>query len=198
MAPTPPSWPEPARLLAYWRDSLADADLPSPTLHDGDFLDVDLDDVEAGRLPLPLAQDLFTKAGRAEPRPATSDDPLAEEDEDPPIPVRIALFRLRRVVRHGKQLELDRLHHAPLWLAGSLTRAGQLTPVDGRAAWLARRYLEPVTASGPAVGTVDAMDQFLTLHEEPRQRGWPELWAFVEQLFFATARRPLARFRLKG
>ncbi|MEM1177019.1 MAG: AAA domain-containing protein [Acidobacteriota bacterium] len=193
------STPQPGarRLLGYWRDSLADADLPSPTLHDGDFLDVDLDDVEAGRLPLPLAQSLFVKAGRAEPRRVSSDDPLAEDNEDPPIPVRFALFRLRPVVQHGKRLGLDRLYHAPLWIAGHLSRTGHLTPIEGRAVWLARRYLEPVTASGPAVGTVDAMDQFLTLHGEPlQQASWPELWAFAEQLFHAAARRPLARFRL--
>lgn len=179
------------RWLRYWRQSLADADLPSPVLQPRSILELDPIELEDGELSPLVAARLFERAGRPPP-----DD---EDDDDPPIPLRIAVLRLRRLVRHGKAIELDHAHHAPLWVAARLLRTGRLLAPEGQApAWLARRYLEPVTAVGPAVGTVDAMDEFLTRHPGPDGGGWSELWEFSESLFETVTGRAQALYEPEG
>jgi hypothetical protein len=173
---------EEQRVIAYWRNSLADSNRMSIAEdRAAQSHTVPKPDVRVGRLDLSITRELFERYAVE----------VAREDasgiESIPIlvcPVRARLRFERGVRRRGW---LEQLY--PLWIPAVLQKTGELMPPEQGLPWLSRDLLEPIEndLSHVTVGSVEDVDAWLGFypwpprdqHGQPREPTWKDLWAYA-------------------
>ena len=159
----------PARqVLAYWHTSLADATLPtSDPKRRG--VRVTLADLSKGTLPDEVVSKLRIETG-------------AQEKQN--LDVTVLLFVARKTYkgRTGQDSFV-----CPLIIPAQVDKSGTLQPPPEESApWIPRTWLEPIATSDVVLGSVDALEMFLTTHlltlpEDPRE-AWNELLFYAQKM----------------
>ena len=182
------------RIVSYWRDSLADGarqDLARTVLApvvadpDGRFA-VSLDVLRQGVVPETdphRIRDLFRAAAKS----ARQED---ADDDTPSCRVLVCPLVARGAVKHGARAASDDFV-VPLWIPALLFRDGRLAPAPDAAPWIPRDRLEPGgRETRPVVlGSVDAVDRFLSLAEPPEPAaGWTAYWDHAWAMLQAVGR----------
>lgn len=174
-----------ATFLAYWRNSLADADRRSIQRVPSTGLDLTPMELEDGRLSRASLADLEKRAPRFQPR---GDKALDSRSSPGPWPVAllIAPFGLRSLHEHGKARGGRGREHLPLAIPAWVEEDGTLRGDASALPWIGRSFLEPVFAEGPVVGSIEAVDLFLTRTPRPADDSWGAYREFAEALFTAV------------
>lgn len=167
---------------AYWRDSLADADLNRGGLTRHDLSDYDKCPVQAlvkGQLDTTLTVQLFK---------GESDDTDTVLVELRPC---VYVYRLN----HGKRPNIGYPEYVtPLVTLATLDRQGRLNPHG--VALVPRDILDPLDRGSLSIGHIDTLDEWLTRHPPPfvnresdiGQGGayWPKMISYLSQLSAAV------------
>ncbi|WP_454798657.1 AAA domain-containing protein [Novosphingobium lindaniclasticum] len=160
------------KVTKYWRNSLADAELGRGTFTQkdaDDFLIVDNASLNAGRLPANLLASLFSAN--------------ASPDETCAIILRPFVFasRTERGLKRGSLPEIV----TPIATRMMVTRDGRLIrPVSSV---VPRDILEPLHRMAFTVGTIDALDAFVTTHPLSEDCEWQDYVDHAEGLMEAVA-----------
>ncbi len=160
------------KVTKYWRNSLADAELGRGTFTQkeaGDFLIVDHASLDAGHLPSNLVAALF--GANASP------------NETCAIILRPFVFA-SRTERGQKRSSLPEVV-TPIATRMTVTRDGRLIrPVSSV---VPRDILEPLHRMAFTVGTIDALDTFVTTHPLSEDCQWAEYVEHAEGLMEGVA-----------
>ena len=163
----------PKQLIAYWRDSLADAELAALELVEGNHVQVTPAALEQGQLDAQTTAALFAQSKQSAPRgDATTTIPV----------VVVPIVASSQSGRRGRPQRL-----CPLLIPAALDSHGRLqAQVGSQKPWIPRVLLEP-TSSDLVLGSVDALDDFY-LHNlrvfsaEEAAENWPETYALAWQM----------------
>ncbi len=160
------------QLIAYWRDSLTDAELAALELTEGNHVQVFSDALAEGTLDTQSTAALF----------AQSKQPIQLRDEPANIPVIVVPIVAVKAWRDGRQRLL-----CPLLIPAELDSNGCLqAPIGYRRPWIPRILLEP-TSSDLVLGNVDWLDDFFahhfrTLSAEEAAKDWADTFNTAWQM----------------
>jgi RecA/RadA recombinase len=162
------------KIIAYWHNSLCDAELMGIDMLGQDAAQVSLTAVEAGRLDAPTTQALFQKQNNS----ANGDEPPDEE----PLTVLIAPIVATQTYQHGYQqrAETPRLI-CPLLIPAILYKGGALAAAPNLLPWIPRTLLEPTNAN-LVLGDIKTFDDFMTNQAsglEQIRQNWHHFLAFA-------------------
>ena len=183
----PSSHPTARDFVRYWRRSLADADLQSPSLKEP--LELSPSALLSGQLEPAERADAFRRVRKGKSRQKE-----AEQDE---IQVLVTPFRLRRRTSHGARRGPQAAAMAPLWIGARLDASGQLRGDPRVGLWIARRHLSPTADDRAALGLVHAFDTFLTRHPLPEDDTWRAYYEYASKLLKAVTGCSLEGFHLE-
>ncbi len=154
------------QIIAYWRDSLKDAELTSLKLTEGNHVRVSFDAIEQGQLSQQATAALFSSNDQKHHPVSGGEDDISS------MPVVVVPI----VASKGGRSRNAVL--CPLFIPAELSEDGRLRPENGvQRPWIPRPLLEP-TSSDLVLGSVDALDDFwksnlvITPDEDS-----PELWS---------------------
>jgi energy-coupling factor transporter ATP-binding protein EcfA2 len=189
----------PEEVLAYWRNSLADAQklgIDPKVLQDkARALELDqsllangrLDKQTVGLIKKKLETFRNEKSGEQAFRASVLLCPVA----------------LGFLEKHGTRGKVPDI--VPLWVpavvAGNDDGTGALLPADAAVPWIPRELLEPVQRheASPTLGNVDDYDRFLSNEPPPGgQATWPQMWEWLNGLLESVTGQTLASFSLDG
>ncbi len=172
-------------LLRYWRDGLADAELSDFQLAKGGVLSCSRDEIAAGRLSPAVAARLVPVDGDG------------SDARDEMRPILLCPLHARLLVEHGYEVAGLPKQVNPLWIPALVGREGKLDCALGTAPWIPRFLLDPLPEGSLALGSVDALDHFLTLHPPGETKAdWPAFWSLARELFESTVGQTLETFSL--
>lgn len=198
-------------LLAYWRQSLADAErmnVDPKRLQDA--VRTARVDVACGRLDDLTAEAIVEAHRRAERRPNKSNKARDGADgerevEEIRIPVLICPALARPKRQHAYYFAGTEKPLTPLWLPAVMLADGRLVPPTDSLPWVTRNLLEPIPGDYPTIGTVEALDHFLTfnpfpVNEEDKEQPprWDDLWFYCQRMMEAVTGGPVEAFGYEG
>lgn len=180
-------------IIAYWRDSLADADRvsvdlkrvkQSPRVHPSALA--------GGRVPPELAADLLA-AGTAGSAKQRGPAPQAQ----------LISVLLCPIVAYPQgevtQASGDSSPLLPLWVPASLAANGELLPPDELLPWVAREMLEPTDRPRVVLGSVAKLERFFETEAQPgNEDGWATYWAYCCRMFKSVAGLSDTAFAVEG
>ena len=194
---------EAVRVLAYWRNSLADTEkmgLDSKKVcEEGESFIFDI--IQKGRLPPDRVKRFFDDAEKAvkqkNRQKAKYKHANNSDDEDEvsikQLQVIITPYTARADYAHGKKINPEKTPDEvfPVWLVASLGRDGVLTPMEESVLpWLDRKCLTPnedeKCIGYPMIGDVSEVDAFYVEKKSLFEQGavsWGTLFTFAEELF---------------
>lgn len=199
-------------LLAYWRHCLADAERMNvdPKRLQSSFK-TSRAEVASGQIDEALAEAIYEAYALVERRPARANSPQGsaaegqEETEEPGVPILICAVLARPRRHHAQHFAGTEKPLTPLWLPAVVLRDGRLAPPTETLPWITRNLLDPVPGDYPTVGTVEALDYFLTfnpfpLNEEDKDQPprWIDLWSYCERMMQAVAGSTIEDFEFEG
>lgn len=187
-----PSWrlaKDAERVVRYWRDSLIDAQRSE--VRDARKLGVEAPpgDFARGRCT-PTIYPALVKASEANRRGGHG-----VVQDDGPLAVLLCPLLLQR---QSEAFSGPRVIEA-FWIPAELDRSGRLYPPPRGEPWIPRALLEPMLDDEhPAIGTIDALNEFALSERSQKWREWSEYWEYAERLFAAVTDGALASFECAG
>ncbi|WP_127572325.1 AAA domain-containing protein [Paenibacillus xylaniclasticus] len=157
-------------IIHYWRNSLADADRLSPDVKEVKkaALQIHLDYLKVGRIPDDITLKLFEKESK--------------KDEINTIQVLLCPIISYLKVEHSKSKGNHPAILIPLWIPALLNKGGNLLVPPHKIPWIPRDYLDPCLGSVYPIGTLRAMDRFLSA--KPFQfEAWNLYWSHAIKMF---------------
>ena len=188
------------QVIAYWRKSLADADLLSLDANSTEKRGTLIRDIYDGKLNEGLADALFEEVyeQRNEPSPkqrraeqSKSTTSALEEDEEEYIDVLLAPYVLSVRYVHAYRNRRDDPPFYPLIVPARMRESGQLYPHPDLVPWIPRAYLQPSPQSDITLGEIDVFDTFLTTERDQlkphNDLTWDHVTAWGERLLNVVA-----------
>ena len=175
--------------MHYWRDSLINAQRAE--VRDSRKLGIEAPpgDFARGRCT-PTIYPALVKASEANRRGGQG-----FVQEDGPLAVLLCPLLLQR---QSEAFSGPRVIEA-FWIPAELDRSGRLFPPPRGEPWLPRSLLEPMLDDDhPAIGAVDALNEFALTERSRKWREWSEYWEYAERLFAAVTGEELASFECAG
>ncbi len=199
-----------ARIVAYWRSCLADSarrDIDPSRLEKSHSVNI-----EPSRNYIPsqiaskIVDDFERKKKKKSPRQrAIFRETSTEEDESVKwVSVLICPIVARPKTDHTLHRARRERPLTPVWIPARLSRDGALFPSYELMPWIPRDLLEP-TQVAETIGSVEAMDHFLTLNpvvqneetpgSDPR---WIDIWQYSDRMLQTVAGQTFEEFDLEG
>lgn len=186
------------KVLAYWRNSLADAyrmEIRKGKLQNARYVDIE---IAEGHLPQKDVNMLFKEKVNLLKRLLKKKD---EEIEIQKVEVLVSPLRVVEKVEHAKEKYGHKKREVyPMWIPAVLDKAGRLKPSSELAPWIIRSVLEPVQQLkwlSCTIGTVDALDEYLTLHDVPIEK-WGDYIKYCTDMFHHVTGKSMKDFRVDG
>lgn len=181
-----------ARIIRYWRDSLADAELTTIDPRNYNAISVPTKMLARGQPGRADVRRIFAAAGEEEILESAAGED-GEVDHRSYIPVIVAPYVARRLERSRSRVRRWK-PVCPLLIPAALDTSGRLYPPIGdkpALPWLPRTLLEP-TSSEIVVGDVLDVERFyaeqaLELSDEEGPGRWRALWLFAYELLNSVA-----------
>ena len=191
---------DPEKLIDYWRNSLADADLRQPSFKE--LEEVELEAVEKGELS-PELYEIFAKRAKEirDQAPKGRSGSATDWEKELPVPVSITPLGLCPAFEHGAQRRpAPRAKiYTPFWIAARLDKEGRLLPDPERGAWFVRAHLAPTAGRQPVLGELTDFDRGLAQISDPEEaRSWHDTWSWAEELFESVTESSFEGFTLEG
>lgn len=163
------------KIISYWEKSLVDADRLTVDLTKVKSIkSTELIEIQSGKLSDTITNFYFKDN--------------KEQDNDV-IKVLLSPLVLKLKTEHGAYKGSLPEKLIPLWVPAKLDKEGFLSIDKGSFPWIPRNYLEPSLGNVMPIGTIEALDSFLSKKNIP-QENWGEFWNYVEELFkYVTAQK---------
>lgn len=161
------------QIIAYWRDSLIDAELSTLDLTEGNHVRVFASALENGQLDPQTTEALFGQSKQPAP---------SRREAETEVPVVVAPLVANKVRRGGRQKPL-----CPLLIPAVLDNNGRLYPKNGISRpWIPRLLLEP-TSSDMVIATIQDLDEFYAKNsnvftDDDSSESWSEFYAHAWKL----------------
>lgn len=156
--------------INYWRNSLADVDRLNPDFNKmkNNALQIDVDCFRKGNIPKDITQKLF--GDRIKNGQLTS------------IEVLLCPIVAHVKTEHSKNKSNHPAILTPLWIPALLNKEGNLLVAAQKDPWIPRDYLDPCLSGVDPIGTLSAVDRFLS--EKPfKFESWNLYWDHTLKMF---------------
>lgn len=183
-------------LIRYWRNSLADAmrmDIDPKRLNEAFKVSTEI--IKNGKIDAEIAKSLYKKAGQEEPENIDSED----SDSKKSISILICPVVAMAKLEHGAANDTYDNTITPLWLPAVLTYSGYIKVKPDVFPWIPRTLLEPSSGRSITVGSVDDLDEFLTLNKIPNaEAGWSTFFDFGIRMFESVVKQAFNDFTMEN
>ncbi len=183
-------------LINYWRNSLADAmrmDIDPKRLNEA--FKVSKENIKSGKIDSEIAKSLYKKAGQE----VTENIELEDSDSKKSVNILICPVVAMAKLEHGAENDTYDNTITPLWLPAVLTYSGYIRIRPDVFPWLPRTLLEPSAGRSITVGSVDDLDDFLTLNKIPKaEAGWSNFCDFGIRMFESVIKQSFDDFAMEN